>query len=88
MTVESKSWRGACAIEGFHVIYAGLWQSSEAVVKAVADEDADWLGLSLLSGCAHDAGAASPGAFKAGRPFGMWAFWWAGSFRRRMLADC
>lgn len=35
---------------GFHVIYAGLWQSPEAVVRAVADEDADWIGLSLLSG--------------------------------------
>jgi methylmalonyl-CoA mutase cobalamin-binding domain/chain len=35
---------------GFHVIYAGLWQSPDAVVRAVADEDADWLGLSLLSG--------------------------------------
>ncbi len=35
---------------GVHVIYAGLWQSPEAVVRAVADEDADWLGLSLLSG--------------------------------------
>jgi methylmalonyl-CoA mutase cobalamin-binding domain/chain len=36
--------------EGFHVIYAGLWQSPEAVVRAVSDEDAGWLGLSLLSG--------------------------------------
>lgn len=35
---------------GVHVIYAGLWQTPEAVVRAVADEDADWLGLSLLSG--------------------------------------
>ncbi len=35
---------------GLHVIYAGLWQTPEAVVRAVADEDADWLGLSLLSG--------------------------------------
>lgn len=35
---------------GFHVIYAGLWQSPEAVARAVADEDADWLGLSILSG--------------------------------------
>jgi len=26
------------------------WQTPEAVVRAVADEDADWLGLSLLSG--------------------------------------
>jgi methylmalonyl-CoA mutase cobalamin-binding domain/chain len=35
---------------GFHVIYAGLWQTPEAVVRTVADEDAGWLGLSLLSG--------------------------------------
>lgn len=35
---------------GFHVIYAGIWQSPEAVARAVADEDADWLGLSILSG--------------------------------------
>lgn len=35
---------------GLHVIYAGLWQSPEAVVGAVADEDADFLGLSILSG--------------------------------------
>lgn len=35
---------------GMHVIYAGLWQAPEAVVRTVAEEDADWLGLSLLSG--------------------------------------
>ncbi len=35
---------------GFHVIYAGMWQTAEAVVQAVADEDVDWLGLSILSG--------------------------------------
>jgi methylmalonyl-CoA mutase cobalamin-binding domain/chain len=35
---------------GFHVIYAGLWQTIDAVVRTVADEDADWLGISLLSG--------------------------------------
>src|SRR5438874_6014154 len=35
---------------GMHVIYAGLWQTPEAVVRAVTDEDADWVGLSLLSG--------------------------------------
>ncbi len=35
---------------GLHVIYAGLWQTPEAVVRVVADEDAGWLGLSLLSG--------------------------------------
>jgi methylmalonyl-CoA mutase C-terminal domain/subunit len=35
---------------GFHVIYTGLWQTPEAVVRTVADEDADFLGISLLSG--------------------------------------
>jgi len=35
---------------GFQVIYPGLWQTPEAVVRTVMDEDADWLGLSLLSG--------------------------------------
>jgi methylmalonyl-CoA mutase cobalamin-binding domain/chain len=35
---------------GMEVIYAGLWQTPEAVVRTVADEDAQWLGLSLLSG--------------------------------------
>ena len=35
---------------GMHVIYAGLWQTVDAVVRAVADEDADWLGVSILSG--------------------------------------
>jgi methylmalonyl-CoA mutase cobalamin-binding domain/chain len=35
---------------GMEVIYAGLWQTPEAVVRTVGDEDADWLGLSLLSG--------------------------------------
>jgi methylmalonyl-CoA mutase, C-terminal domain len=35
---------------GMHVIYAGLWQTPEAVVRTAVDEDADWLGLSLLSG--------------------------------------
>ena len=46
----SRSWRAGLRDAGFHVIYAGLWQSPEAVARAVADEDADWLGLSLLSG--------------------------------------
>ncbi len=35
---------------GMHVIYAGLWQTPEEVVRVAADEDADYLGLSLLSG--------------------------------------
>jgi methylmalonyl-CoA mutase cobalamin-binding domain/chain len=35
---------------GLHVIYSGLLQTPEAAVRTAADEDADWLGLSLLSG--------------------------------------
>ena len=35
---------------GMEVIYTGLWQSLEAVVRAVEDEDANVLGVSLLSG--------------------------------------
>src|SRR4029077_1601189 len=35
---------------GCPAISPGLWQTPDAVVRAVADEDADWLGLSLLSG--------------------------------------
>lgn len=35
---------------GMEVIYTGLWQSPEAVIRAVEDEDADVLGISLLSG--------------------------------------
>jgi LAO/AO transport system ATPase len=35
---------------GMEVIYTGLWQTPEAAVRAVEDEDADCLGVSLLSG--------------------------------------
>jgi len=35
---------------GFHVIYSGLWQSIEAVIRAARDEDVDWLGVSMLNG--------------------------------------
>jgi methylmalonyl-CoA mutase, C-terminal domain len=35
---------------GFEVVYTGLHQTPEQVARAVVDEDADALGLSLLSG--------------------------------------
>ena len=35
---------------GFEVIYTGLHQTPEQIVQAVIQEDADALGLSLLSG--------------------------------------
>ncbi len=36
--------------EGFEVVYTGLHQTPEQVVNAVVQEDADAVGLSLLSG--------------------------------------
>ena len=36
--------------EGFEVVYTGLHQTPEQVVQAVIQEDADAIGLSLLSG--------------------------------------
>ena len=44
--VIARSLRDA----GFEVIYTGLHQTAEQVVQAVVQEDADVLGLSLLSG--------------------------------------
>ena len=41
---------------GMEVIYAGLWLTPEAVVRTVADEDADWLGLSILKSIAFGKG--------------------------------
>lgn len=35
---------------GMEVIYTGLWQTPAEVVRAVEDEDADVLGISILSG--------------------------------------
>ena len=35
---------------GMEVIYTGLWQTPERVACAAADEDADVVGISLLSG--------------------------------------
>ena len=35
---------------GMEVIYTGLWVTPQQVARAVADEDADALGISLLSG--------------------------------------
>ena len=35
---------------GMAVIYPGLWQTPDEVIRAVEDEDADVLGISILSG--------------------------------------
>ena len=47
---------------GMEVIYTGLHQTPEQIVETVIQEDADAVGLSILSGRAHDAGAADHGA--------------------------
>ncbi|MDD4889729.1 MAG: cobalamin B12-binding domain-containing protein [Phycisphaerae bacterium] len=44
--VVARSLRDA----GMEVIYTGLWQSPEAVVRSAVQEDAGFLGLSFLSG--------------------------------------
>ena len=36
--------------EGFEVVYLGIRQTAEAVVRAAVDEDVDVIGLSVLSG--------------------------------------
>src|SRR5262249_60646534 len=41
---------------GMQVIYAGLWQTPEAVGRTVGDEDAGWLGLGVPSGAPLTAG--------------------------------
>jgi methylmalonyl-CoA mutase C-terminal domain/subunit len=49
-------WRGAMVLalglrdEGFEVIYTGLRQTPEGIVKAAMEEDVDVVGLSCLSG--------------------------------------
>ena len=35
---------------GMHVIYTGLWQTPQQVARAVVQEDANAVGISLLSG--------------------------------------
>lgn len=36
--------------EGFEVVYLGLYNTAEMVVESAIQEDADWIGLSFLSG--------------------------------------
>lgn len=36
--------------DGFEVIYTGIFQTSEMIIRTVLEEDADVLGLSILSG--------------------------------------
>ena len=43
---------------GCHVIYAGLWQTPEAVVRTVADEDADVPQAGVAQGAGDDLDAA------------------------------
>ena len=47
---------------GMEVIYTGLHQTPEQIVETAIQEDADAVGISILSGRAHDARAAHPRA--------------------------
>ena len=73
---------------GMHVIYAGLWQTPEAVVRTVADEDADWLGLSLLSGAHMTLVPRVLRAACARRAWTTSASWSAASFPKRTCPSC
>ena len=66
---------------GFEVIYTGLHQTADQVVQAVIQEDADAVGLSLLSG-AHL--TLVPRVIDGLREKGRGDVWssWAGSFPR------
>ena len=50
MIAAPRSSRGALRDAGFEVIYTGLFQTPESVAEATLQEDADAVGLSLLSG--------------------------------------
>ena len=50
MTAASASSHELCANAGFEVIYTGLFQTPAMVAEAVLQEDADAVGLSVLSG--------------------------------------
>ena len=49
-TGASRSSPGRSATRGFEVIYTGLFQTPEQVAEAALQEDADAVGLSVLSG--------------------------------------
>ena len=44
---------------GMEVIYTGLHQTPEQIVETAIQEDADAVGISILSGATHDASRGS-----------------------------
>ena len=50
MTAGPRSSRGRLRDGGFEVIYTGLHQTPEMIAEAAVQEDADAVGLSILSG--------------------------------------
>ena len=52
---------------GMEVIYTGLHQTPEQIVETVIQEDADAVGLSILSGRSHDARASHRRAARTSR---------------------
>ena len=56
--------------EGFEVVYTGLRQTPEMIATAALQEDVDVVGLSILSGRAHDARAAGDASCSASEGMG------------------
>ena len=63
---------------GFEVIYTGLHQTAEQVVQAVIQEDADAVGLSLLSGAHLTLVPRVVAASRSRAAATCWS-WWAAS---------
>ena len=53
---------------GMEVVYLGLQQTPESIVQAAVEEDADVIGLSILSGCPSDPFQAGQGTHGKVRP--------------------
>ena len=66
---------------GMEVIYAGLRRTPEEIARIVMEEDADVLGLSILSGAVVPLTRRVHEALKAHRST-TWCWWWAASCRR------
>ena len=70
---------------GMEVIYTGLHQTPEQIVATVIQEDADAVGLSILSGRPHDPRAEGG---HAARPSRAWTTWSSPSAARSRRTTC
>ena len=68
---------------GMEVIYTGLHQTPEQIVETVLQEDADAVGLSILSGAHMTLVPRIAVAARGARAPRTWCSWWAGRSRAR-----